>query len=308
MADQPQPDYSQSPQYSPGFQPQVPIPGITSSYQSQPYQSPFQQPYYQGGSQYVMQQADSMAFSSANSSKITMAIAQQNLMYSMHNAMLGTLGAFSDVSRRGSSMITAMSPAGRYNDFLAPNQNWALESSFRREVGYNVMKGFGLDPYDSPLSRLVQGRRPEFLTEGEYGSTMNIASKLRGEQFEKGFLSVAAGFGASGLVSALGMGLAPAIAIPMGIGLVADRMLEAKYAESEDLLKNQMYVKNKRMGIGQQYINTREMGKIHKTFYEEDNPYASRFFGDNFLGNAFKPDVEKLKVFHNAADNGLLSF
>ena len=301
MPDQPIPDFSQNQQYAPGFQAQQPIPGISSSYNQPQYQQQQQQ--------YFQQQQPDFSYMQANNARTTMALTQQNLMYSMHNALLGTMTAFSDVSRRGSSMITAMSPTGRgYNDMLMPNQNWALESSFRREIGYGIGQRLGLDPYNSPLSRLIQGRRPEFLTEGEYASTMGFAHQLRTEQFEKGAISLGASAVASYATGALGLGLASSIIIP-GIGLaIGDRMLEAQYAESEDLLKGQIEVKNKRVGIGQQFINTQEYAKVHNSIYEQSNPYWSRFFGDNALGNSFKPDVQKLKIFEQAKDNGLLAF
>jgi hypothetical protein len=299
MPDQPQPDFSQNQQFAPGFQPQMPIPGISSSYQSgqQPFQPQFN----------YNQSSDYISSNSVNSSKVTMALAQQNLMNSMHTAMLGTLTAFSDMGRRGSNMITAMSPAGRYNDMLAPNQNWALESSFRREAGFGIANMMGLDPHNSVMSRLIQGRRPEFLTEGEYSSTMGYANQLRMSQIAK----VGIGFAGSSALSygagALGLGLAPALAIPMVGGMVLDRALEAHFAEKEDLVKQQMYVKNKRVGVGQQFIGTGDMAKVHGAFYEQENPYWSRFFGDNALGNAFKPDVQKLKLFTAANEGGLLS-
>jgi len=299
MADQPQPDFSQNQQYAPGFQPQVPIPGISSSYNQQPQ---FQQ------NQFVSQQADQIAVQSMVSSRTTMALAQQNLMQSMHTALLGTIGAFSDMSRRSGAMITSMSPAGRYNDMLAPNQNWALESSFRREAGFGLSNWMGLDPYNSPMSRLIQGRRPEFLTEGEYSSTMGYAGSLRKEQFLTGVKSIGASAGLSWATSALGLGMGASLVVPMVGGLLLDRAFEAEHAEHEDLLRLQMQVKNKRVGVGQQYINTQEAAKMQGAFYEHDNPYASRFFGDTALGRAFKPDVEKLKVFQSSMDNGLLSF
>jgi hypothetical protein len=302
MADQPIPDFSQNQQYAPGFQPQMPIPGISSSYpQFQQQQSPF------NNSQMIAQQADMLAVQSMSNARSTMALTQQNLMYSMHNAMLGTMNAFTDITRRGGAMINSVSAAGRYNDMLAPNQNWALESSFRREIGFHMMRGMDIDPYNSTFSRIIQGRRPEFLTEGEYSSTMGYAGQLRTLQFEKGLASVGASTAMGWGVSALGLGLAPALAIPMAGGLVIDRMLEAQHAEKEDLLRQQMYVKNKRVGIGQQYISTNDMARVHNNLYEQSNPYWSRFFGDNALGNAFKPDVDKMKIFSQANEAGLFS-
>lgn len=304
MADQPVPDFSQNQQFAPGFQPQQPIPGISSSF------NPGQQQFsnIQQMNPMLQQQADQIAVQSMVTSRTTMALAQQNLMQSMHFAMMGTMGAFSDVTRRGGAMITSMSPAGRYNDMLAPNQNWALESSFRREVGYGFSNMLGLNPMTSPMSRMIQGRRPEFLTEAEYGTTMGYASQIRQAELTKGMQSIAG----SGLMtmgaSALGLGLGASIALPMIGGVVLDRFLEAQHAEHESLLRSQMTVRNKRVGIGQQYIDSREMEKVHSSFYEKDNPYASRFFGDNAIGRAFKPDIEKLKVFQSAADNGLLAF
>ena len=304
MPDQPQPDFSQTPQYAPGFQAQQPIPGISSSFPQFPQQS-FNPGY--SPSPFMAQQADMIAVQSMTNASTTMAIAQQNLMNSMHNALLGTMNAFSDVTRRGGSMITAMAPVGAYNDMLAPNQNWALESSFRREIGFGLGKSLGLDPYNSTFSRLIQGRRPEFLTEGEYSSTMHFAGELRSAEMMKGLKSVAMSAGLGWGISAMGIGLAPAFAIPAVVGIGYDRMLEAEHAEHEDLLRQQMYVKNKRVGIGQQFINTNEMAKVHGALYEQSNPYWSRFFGDNSLGRAFKPDVDKMKIFSQAQDNGLLS-
>ena len=304
MADQPVPDFSQNQQFAPGFQPQMPIPGISSSYQQQQQQF---QPSYQPN-QFIAQQANMIAIQGMNNNQSTMVLAQQNLMYSMHNALLGTMNAFTDVSRRSGNMINHISAAGTYNDMLAPNQNWALESSFRREMGFHMMRGVNSDPYNSTWSRLIQGRRPEFLTEGEYSSSMGYASKLRGMQFEKGIASIgmtaALGWG----VGTLGLGLAPAMAIPMIGGLAFDRHLEAQHAEHEDLLRQQMYVKNKRVGIGQQFISTSAMADVHGSFYKQDNPYWSRFFGDTAVGRAFKPDVEKLKMFNQASESGLLAF
>ena len=301
MADQPTPDFSQNQQYAPGFQPQQPIPGISSSFPQQQL-SPFQQ------SPQIAQQADMIAVQSMVNSRTTMAIAQQNLMQSMHTAMLGTMGAFSDMSRRGSSMIMSMSPTGRYNDMLAPNQNWALESSFRREVGYGLGNSMGLDPYNSTFSRLMQGRRPEFLTEGEYGSTMRFAGDIRKDQFMKGLGSIGGSAALSATASVLGLGMGASLAVPMVGGLVIDRMLEANFAEREETLKQQMLAKTKRVGIGQQFISTGDSAQITKTFFEQSNPYGSRFFGDTALGRAFKPDVDKHKIFQDVRDSGLLSF
>ena len=303
MADQPQPDFSQNQQYAPGFQAQQPIPGISSSF-NQPiqYQQQFQP------NPMVAQQADMIAVQSMVNSRTTMQLAQQNLMNSMHFTLAGTMGAFSDVTRRGGAMITAMSPVGKYNDLLAPNQNWALESSFRREVGFMASNGMGLDPYNSAFSRFIQGRRPEFLTEGEYGSTMGYASQLRKASFEKGLMSIGASAGLTMGASAFGLGLAGSLAVPMIGGLIVDRMLEASHAEHESSIKYQLGAKTKRVGIGQQFIHTGEMSKVHQSFYESENPYISRFLGDNALGNAFKPDVQKLKVFDQMKDNGLMSF
>ena len=300
MADQPQPDFSQTQQFAPGFVQAPPIPGIQSSYPNP--QSQF------NANLLAAQTADAIAVQNVTSARSTMALAQQNLMYTMHNAMLGTMTAFSDISRRGGSMITAMTPTGRYNDMLAPNQNWALESSFRREMGYGVSKWMGLDPYNSPMSRLIQGRRPEFLTEGEYGSTMKFAHEMRVDQMQKGLASVGISAGAGMAASAMGFGLVAGLTAPLAIGVVGDRMLEAHFAERESLLQSQIKAKTKRVGIGQQYINTDEIAKVHGTFYGEDNPYAARFLGDNALGNAFRPDVQKLKMFQQAQDNGLFAF
>ena len=299
MADQPQPDWSQSQQFAPGFQPQVPIPGIQSSYPQQQQQPNFNQ------SQAISQQADAIVYQSTSNAKMTMALVQQNLMNSMHNALLGGLTAFSDVSRRGSSMITAMSPAGQYNDMLAPNQNWALESSFRREAGFGVGKFFGLDPYNSVTSRLLQGRRPEFLTEGEYSQTMGFASKLRQESLMTTLKSVGA---STALGYAAGfMGPIPGIGAMVLGGMTIDRAFEAAHMEHEDLLRQQMIYRNKRVGIGQQYISSADIEKVHGAFYEQENPFAARFFGDTAVGNAFRPDVSKLKVFTQAADAGLFA-
>ena len=68
MADQPTPDFSQNQQYAPGFQPQQPIPGISSSFPQQQL-SPFQQ------SPQIAQQADMIAVQSMVNSRTTMAIA-----------------------------------------------------------------------------------------------------------------------------------------------------------------------------------------------------------------------------------------
>lgn len=303
MADQPQPDFSQNQQYAPGFQAQQPIPGISSSFnQPMQYQQQFQP------NPMVAQQADMIAVQSMVNSRTTMQLAQQNLMSSMHFALAGTMGAFSDITRRGGAMVTAMSPVGKYNDMLAPNQNWALESSFRREVGFMAASGMGLDPHTSVMSRMLQGRRPEFLTEGEYGSTMGYATQLRKASFEKGLMSIGASAGLTMGASALGLGLASSIALPMVGGLIVDRMLEASHAEHESSIKYQLGAKTKRVGIGQQFMHTGEMSKVHQSFYESENPYISRFLGDNALGNAFKPDVQKLKIFDQMKDNGLMSF
>ena len=311
MADQPIPDFSQTNQFAPGFQPQMPIPGISSSFTQAPQQQ--YSPLYNGNTSYI---ADQIATQSVTSSRVTMALAQQSLMNSMHTAMLGTMGAFSDITRRSGAMITSISPAGRYNDMLAPNQNWALESSFRREAGFGIANFMGLNPQTSVMSRLIQGRRPEFLTEGEYSSTMKFAGQLRQEQFMKGLASVGVGAGLSiagtSLATGLGLGIAGTVGIgmvlPAALGLGFDRMLEAEFAESESSLKTQMMVKNKRMGIGNQFMRTGEAKKMHSSFYESDNPFAARFFGDTALGNAFKPDVQKLKIFENATSSGLMSY
>jgi hypothetical protein len=303
MADQPIPDFSQNQQYAPGFQPQTPIPGISSSFTQQ---QQFQQ--FLQTNPIVQQQADQIAVQSMITSRTTMALAQQNLMQSMHTAMLGTMGAFSDVSRRGSAMITSMSPAGRYNDMLAPNQNWALESSFRREMGFSIGNYFNLDPYHSVMSRLIQGRRPEFLTEGEYRSTMDIAHKMRMSQFEKGAISVGGSTALGLLANTAELSIGASVALPLVGGLAIDRILEANYAEHESMLKYVLDAKTKRVGIGQQFINSREMERVHNLFYERDNPYARRLFGDNIIGNLWKPDVEQLKIFDQIRDNGLMSF
>jgi AraC-like DNA-binding protein len=304
MADQPIPDFSQNQQFAPGFQPQMPIPGISSSFPQQ--QQQFQQ--FPQTNSILQQQADQIAVQSMVTSRTTMALAQQNLMQSMHTAMLGTMGAFSDISRRGGAMITSMSPAGRYNDMLAPNQNWALESSFRREMGFSIGNHFNLDPHNSVMSRLIQGRRPEFLTEGEYGATMGIAHQMRVGQFEKGAASAFGSTALSMMASAGGLSFGASIALPLVGGLIIDRALEASYAEQESKLKYNLNARTKRVGIGQQFINSREMEKVHTSFYEHDNPYARRYFGDNALGNLWKPDIEKLKVFDQMKDNGLMSF
>ena len=215
MADQPIPDFSQTNQFAPGFQPQMPIPGISSSFTQAPQQQ--YSPLYNGNTSYI---ADQIATQSVTSSRVTMALAQQSLMNSMHTAMLGTMGAFSDITRRSGAMITSISPAGRYNDMLAPNQNWALESSFRREAGFGIANFMGLNPQTSVMSRLIQGRRPEFLTEGEYSSTMKFAGQLRQEQFMKGLASVGVGAGLSIAGTSLATGLGLGIAGTVGIGMV----------------------------------------------------------------------------------------
>jgi hypothetical protein len=304
MADQPIPDFSQNQQFAPGFQAQQPIPGISSSFPQQQQQFP----QFQQMNPMVQQQADQITVQSMVTSRTTMALAQQNLMQSMQVALMGTMGAFTDMSRRGGAMITSMSPAGRYNDMLAPNQNWALESSFRREIGFGLSNAMGLDPYNSTMSRLIQGRRPEFLTEGEYDSTMKIASHLRTNNFLKGAASIGLSGSLTMGTSALGLGLGASIALPMVGGLIGDRLIEAEFAEREDEMKMRLMVKNKRMGIGQQFMKTDQASKMHSAFYETDNPFGSRFFGDNAIGNAFKPDVQKLKIFDNAANSGMLSF
>lgn len=300
--DQPIPDFSQSPQYAPGFQPQAPIQGIYSSYNGQPQQFSYQQ------NPLIAQQADAIAMQSMVNTRQTMVLAQQNLMNSMQTAMMGTMNAFSDITRRSSSMITNMSPVKSYNDILAPNQNWMLESSFRREAGYMISNGLGLDPYNSPLSRLIQGRRPEFLTEGEYGRTMRYASELRGSEFSKGLKGVGIDLGVSALMGLTGASLATSLVVPAVVGVAAKGYLNQKYAEHEDLLETQLYTTNKRVGLGQQYISVEDTKKMHGAFYAEENPFMARLFGKNAVGNLFRPDVSKLDVFKNASENGLLAY
>ena len=299
MADQPIPDFSQNQQFAPGFQPQQPIPGITSSYpQNQPFQP----------NQMAAQQADMMVMQSNTNARMTMQLTQQNLMNSMHTALMGTMGAFSDMSRRGGSMITAMSPTGKYNDMLAPNQNWALESSFRREVGFRIADSMGLDPHKSALSRFIQGRRPEFLTEGEYRSTMGFATEMRKSSVESGLLSVGATLG----LGALPLTGAAAFAFPILGGMVADAAIGARFAEHEDLIAGQMYVKNRRVGIGQQFMSTNEYAKMHDVTYKADNPFAARMLdrlpGMKGVADLFRPDTTFDKTFKAASEGGLLSF
>jgi hypothetical protein len=315
MADQPQPDFSQNQQFAPGFQPQMPIPGISSSYNNPNYGYQYQQNQQQYNN--PTQQSDQIAVQNVIQSQNTMAIVQQNLMNSMHTAMLGSMNAFSDVTRRSASMVSAIVPQGtRYNDLLAPNQNWALESSFKREMGYMAFNGMGVDPYQSTWSKLIQGRRPEFMTEGEYGSAMGYATQLRVANLEKVGIGLSGGLATSAAANVLygtayGLGGAASLAVG-GVAAVAglgiQRMAEAEFAEKEEIIRQKMTSRFKRVGIGQQWISDDTAGRVTQEFYGQENPYWARFFGNNAVGNAFRPDVQKLKIFDQVKDNGLMSF
>ena len=192
------PDYFDptQPQVQQPYMPQIPVP----AQQMQDYS------YLYQNQNVVWQQQNSVAN--------TLRTAQWNMQQHMQNVLAGTMAASMALYQTGHN-VTARGHEHKYGDTLFPGGKYVLERSIWRDT----MWGMGIAQSDFGRALKIGGRKPEWLSEGEYAYQQSRSAHLRME--ELGDMGIGALSTAPGM--AVGI-MTPGVGWAIGAGLVADAL------------------------------------------------------------------------------------
>ena len=208
----------------------------------------------------------------------TMQIASNQMMQGMSNVFQGTMQASSQLMQAFSGMGNAANRfvvGSKYNDVYDGPNNFALESSMRRELGSAM--GF---THETPLGRLLLGGfRPDFMTDRAFANQMQAARETRfsaSNMADFGITGAAtiAGFAAGGILPSL-------IAAPIGAlvarGVNSTEFMRHDRAEKEAWERDV----NMRYGFGAEgYFDKKTSGGVARWLSEQEEPdFKSAFFG-----------------------------
>lgn len=199
----------------------------------------------------------------------TLAIAQQNMQMQMQSVLQGTMAAGMAIYSTGKMAHEKMREA-QYQDMLLGNGKYVLESSNWRVLA----KATGL--MDSSIGQALKigGRRPEYLSEAEYGFQLDRMVHHRKEEFFDQLLSggaTAAGMALGTAVGGpLGMvgGLVAGTAIDMTIGKVMEPFLASRKAGRE--MRQYMEVTDLNRGVGQRRMTEETADELGRWAHDQD--------------------------------------
>lgn len=260
-------------------------------------------------SQYMMgqnyaQQTQYLANYSQSNLQQTMQFAQynfhQHMQASLQGSMQAAMAIFSPVGNAMAKMNERM-----YNDILLPGGSYALERSFGREMAW----GLGLANSELGRALKIGGRKPEFLSNGEYAFQMNRAVRHGREEL----MDMLLGGGASTAGSIAGMAFGPpGIIAGTAFGMVADATvglalkpyMEHRKYNREFLQYTEMADLNK--GAGQRRLSNAASEEMSDWMYNHDVSGWSHVPLMGWLGKRRTPDTKYQDTFKQMAQEGLL--
>ena len=232
---------------------------------NQPYQMP-----EQAFNNFDYSQNNAMLMNSGQSNaQATMQIAQENMAVQMQNVLQGTMAASMAVYNTGKSAHEKMRET-IYQDQLIGNGVYALERSTWRDVTW----GTGLANSDLGRALQIGGRRPEFMTGGEYAYQMNRSWGHRKSELIEGAAAgtITAGASMLGMAVAGPMGMAAGMAtgyvIDQTVGKLIQPYFEKTAAIREFSTFTEMADLNK--GIGDRRMGKSASDELGSRFFERD--------------------------------------
>ena len=264
---------------------------------------PGQQPQYNSNPAPVQQMQDysylynnqSIIQQQQQSSNNTIQIAQANMQQHMATVLQGTMAAGMAIYSGGNAVISKGKEM-QYNDMNFGNGKFVLERSFGRDVAW----GMGIAQSDFGRALKIGGRKPEFLTGGEYEYQMSRSTRLRGEELEDMALG--------GAMSLGGMAMAGVIGGPWGIAASIVAQPLADFATGGLLAKRRHardfrhFTETTDTGRGRQRIGEYESGELAGRFFKHDYSIMEETFGTT----RFKPNTDYTKLSKDMMTSGLL--
>lgn len=155
--------------------------------------------------------------------RATLQTAQYNFHQHMQNVLQGTMASAMAVYNTGKG-ITDKAREHVYQDMLLSQGNYALERSLWRDVAW----GSGLAGSDFGRALKIGGRRPQFLSAGEYDFQMGRSWHHRQGELIDTMIGggVAAGASALGMAVAGPLGLIGGLAVGYGIDQTAGKLIQ----------------------------------------------------------------------------------
>lgn len=172
---------------------------------------PYNYPGYntQGMTPGAMQQgafADQMAFYNQSTSSAIMNQTSNMMMRDLQSVLQGSMMAAGQLQATAHSMTQrAVGMFAQPNDMVGQGRQFAIETSFMRDVANFALPKMGMDR-DSLLGRMLIGRKPDFLSQAEYQKAFELSAAERFGPQNKMRMGVA-GIGA-GLAMLPGVGWA----------------------------------------------------------------------------------------------------
>ena len=234
----------------------------------QPYYPQISMPNQQQDYSYLTNQ-NYIIQNQQNTVSDTIRTAQWNMQQHMQNVLQGTMAAGMAIYNVGQSATSKMKEA-QYQDVLLGNGNYVLQRGMWRET----MWGFGIAQSDIGRALKIGGRRPEFLTGGEYQFQMERAARYGREEMIDMLIGGGATMGAQALGTAMGgplgfvAGTAVGVALDQTVGKIVEPFIDARKARRE--MRQFTDMTNLNLGLGQRRMSDDAANELADRFHHHD--------------------------------------
>jgi hypothetical protein len=284
--------------------PQMPYDGNYSDYQQQQQQMQMPQSNMAFNNNYMQNNSMLMNMGQSNI-QATMATASYNFHQHMQDVLQGTMASAMAIYNTGRSAVDK-SRETVYQDQLMGNGIFALERSTWRDVAW----GTGLAGSDFGRALKIGGRRPEFMTGGEYTYQMNRSFEHRKDEWQDELVAggatalgsyVGMTFGPPGLVA----GMATGYVVDQTLGKLVQPYLDKRAVTREMRQFTEMADLNQ--GVGQRRMSQESSDALATEFYEHD---TSRLKYVPFIGKSLDKrygyEIKEQDVFKKMAQFDLM--
>jgi hypothetical protein len=280
----------------------MPYDGNYSDYQQQQQQMQMPQSNMAFNNNYMQNNSMLMNMGQSNI-QATMATASYNFHQHMQDVLQGTMASAMAIYNTGRSAVDK-SRETVYQDQLMGNGIFALERSTWRDVAW----GTGLAGSDFGRALKIGGRRPEFMTGGEYTYQMNRSFQHRVGEMQDELVS--GGMSAIGMAAGMAMpftpvGLLAGYAIDQTLGKMIQPTLERHAATREMRQFTEMADLNQ--GVGQRRMGEESSDILASRFFEHDisNLKYIPIVGDMIAGRV-GPEIKYKDTFKKMAQFDLM--
>ena len=238
--------------------------------------------------------------------QMAMQTAQANFAQHMQDVLQGTMASAMAIYNVGKS-AHEKSRETVYQDQLIGNGIYALERSTWRDITW----GIGLAGSDLGRELKIGGRRPEFMTAGEYTFQMNRSFNYRTQEMKDALLSGSLSAGASIIGMTMGpagmlAGAAFGYALDQTVGKMAQPYLERRAAVRE--MREFTDMVDMGQGVGQRRMSGETSERLANEFFNHDVSALKYIpvIGDAIAGR-FGPEVKYKDTFKKMTQQNLFT-